>query len=206
MPTRKPSLGRQRVEMTKIKSKSQLQVTFSKRCAGLFKKASELCTLCGVEIAIIVFSPAGKPFSFGHPSVESIVNKFINQSGSKAITPPQALTPVEPRPAKAGELNQHLRWLLEQQELEKKKAEMLDELRQAGQTQFWWEAPVDSLALHELQQLQAALEELKKNVASFTSNPWPSFTSSPQVSPDAYEYVPAPTYPIPSPMTELGFY
>ncbi|KAK9286442.1 hypothetical protein L1049_014839 [Liquidambar formosana] len=74
---KKPSMGRQKIEITKIKIKNHLQVTFSKRRSGLFKKASELCTLCGVEIGIIVFSPAGKAFSFGHPNVESIVDRFL---------------------------------------------------------------------------------------------------------------------------------
>ncbi|KAJ9709557.1 hypothetical protein PVL29_001169 [Vitis rotundifolia] len=37
-----------------------LQVTFSKRWAGLFKKASKSCTLC-------------KIYSFGHPCIESII-------------------------------------------------------------------------------------------------------------------------------------
>uniref|UniRef100_M1DBR2 MADS-box protein n=1 Tax=Solanum tuberosum TaxID=4113 RepID=M1DBR2_SOLTU len=58
--TRKISKGRQRVDMVKIKKASNLGVTFSKRRAGLFKKASELCTLCGAEIVIVIFSPDGK--------------------------------------------------------------------------------------------------------------------------------------------------
>ncbi|CAN1769992.1 Agamous-like MADS-box protein AGL28 [Linum perenne] len=52
----------QKMSIKKILNKSNLQVTFSKRRAGLFKKASELCTLCGVEITVIVFSPAGKAY------------------------------------------------------------------------------------------------------------------------------------------------
>ncbi|BBN69862.1 AGAMOUS-like 62 [Prunus dulcis] len=54
------SKGRQKVEMVKMANESNLQVTFSKRRSGLFKKASELCTLCGAEVAIIVFSPGRK--------------------------------------------------------------------------------------------------------------------------------------------------
>ncbi|KAL8241168.1 hypothetical protein R6Q59_014523 [Mikania micrantha] len=74
---KKPSLGRQKIKIAKIQIKNHLQVTFSKRRSGLFKKASELCTLCGVEIAIVVFSPAGKVFSFGHPKVESVTDRFL---------------------------------------------------------------------------------------------------------------------------------
>lgn len=74
----KKSKGRQKVEMVKMPNESNLQVTFSKRRTGLFKKASELCTLCGADIAIIVFSPGKKVFSFGHPCVETIVDRSHN--------------------------------------------------------------------------------------------------------------------------------
>ncbi|XP_075508002.1 agamous-like MADS-box protein AGL29 [Primulina tabacum] len=76
-PPRK-SNGRRKVRMAKMENQSNLQVTFSKRRAGLFKKASELCVLCGVEAAIIIFSPAEKVYSFGHPNVENVINKFLN--------------------------------------------------------------------------------------------------------------------------------
>ncbi|XVE85236.1 hypothetical protein DITRI_Ditri17bG0075500 [Diplodiscus trichospermus] len=56
----KKSLGRQKIEMVKMKKDSNLQVTFSKRRSGLFKKASELCTLCGAQVGIVVFSPGKK--------------------------------------------------------------------------------------------------------------------------------------------------
>lgn len=80
--TRK-SKGKQKLEIVKISNQSNLQVTFSKRRFGLFKKASELCTLCGVEVAIVVFSPKNRVYSFGHPCVESVVDRFINQNPSQ---------------------------------------------------------------------------------------------------------------------------
>nr|GEZ75554.1 putative UDP-glucuronosyl/UDP-glucosyltransferase [Tanacetum cinerariifolium] len=40
-----------------------LQVTFSKRRTGLFKKASELCVLTGAQVAIFVNSPADRIIS-----------------------------------------------------------------------------------------------------------------------------------------------
>ena len=74
----KKSKGRQKIEMVKMKNENNLQVTFSKRRNGLFKKASELCTLCGVEIVVIVFSPGKKVFSFGHPNVDCVIDRFTN--------------------------------------------------------------------------------------------------------------------------------
>ncbi|MBA0694280.1 hypothetical protein Goari_004595, partial [Gossypium aridum] len=37
-------------------------------------------TLCGGEIPFIIFSSTGKPYSFGHPSIESIAKHISNAS------------------------------------------------------------------------------------------------------------------------------
>lgn len=72
------NIGRQKIELKKMSNVSNLQVTFSKRRFGLFKKASELCTLCGANILMIVFSPGGKVYSFGHPNVRDLIYRFRN--------------------------------------------------------------------------------------------------------------------------------
>ncbi|KAG6525767.1 agamous-like MADS-box protein AGL61 [Zingiber officinale] len=82
--------GRQKIEMKPIQKETARQVCFSKRCAGVFKKASELSVLCGAEIAVLAFSPSSKPFSYGHPSVESILERFFGSSADAApATPPR---------------------------------------------------------------------------------------------------------------------
>ncbi|KAL2522437.1 AGAMOUS-like 29 [Forsythia ovata] len=63
--------------MRMIPSKKARRVTFSKRKSGLFKKASELSILTGAHVAIIVFLPGGNPFSFGFPSVNTAINRFL---------------------------------------------------------------------------------------------------------------------------------
>ncbi|KAK4278928.1 hypothetical protein QN277_016701 [Acacia crassicarpa] len=63
--------------MTLITDARTKQVAFSKRRHSIFKKALDLCTLCAVEMAIIVFSPGGKAYSFGNPSTEAVLNRFI---------------------------------------------------------------------------------------------------------------------------------
>lgn len=176
------SKGRQKVAMTKMTSDSNLQVTFSKRRAGLFKKASELCTLCGAEITIIVFSPGKKAFSFGHPSVESIVERFLSRT---APLPAAAASSVAALPlphhadsgtmrlveahrnASVRELNAQLTQVLAQLEAEKKHGEALAQMRcgDTGSSQPWWEAPVEELSMPQLQHLRAALEELKRSAA-----------------------------------------
>ncbi|KAK9041530.1 hypothetical protein V6N11_016627 [Hibiscus sabdariffa] len=44
------------------------------------QKINEITTLCGADILFICFSPAGKPFSFGHPSAESIAERFLDNN------------------------------------------------------------------------------------------------------------------------------
>ncbi|CAN8284191.1 unnamed protein product [Cochlearia groenlandica] len=162
MSKKKESIGRQKIPMVKIKKESHRQVTFSKRRAGLFKKASELCTLCGAEIAIIVFSPAKKPFSFGHPSVESVLDRYSSRN-NLSLAQPQGNS------ATSCELNMRLTHVLSQVEEEKKKGQAMEEMRKSSLRRSmmnWWEEPVENMNMNQLQEMKSALEELKKTVVS----------------------------------------
>ncbi|XP_056174786.1 agamous-like MADS-box protein AGL6 [Syzygium oleosum] len=80
---------RRRTEIAKIADPAKRLVTYSKRRKGLFKKASDLCTLCGARVAVIVFSPAGKLCSFGDPSAEEVISEYI--CGGSGVAPPMGL-------------------------------------------------------------------------------------------------------------------
>lgn len=175
---KKPSMGRQKIKIEKIEVKNHLQVTFSKRRSGLFKKASELCTLCGVEIGIIVFSPAGKVFSFGHPNVESIIDRFLTRNPSpQNANDPFHLVEAQ-RNASVRELNLQLGHILNEVEAERKRGESLDSMRKANQSHYWWESPVSKLGLEELEQVKEAMEELKKNVSQQAAKVMSASTTS----------------------------
>ena len=77
--------GRQRVDMKKRESQKDLYATFSKRRSGIFKKVTEMCILCDIDIAIIIFSPTGKPFSFIHPTIESFTRRFQNEDNDNVL-------------------------------------------------------------------------------------------------------------------------
>ncbi|KAJ9680240.1 hypothetical protein PVL29_019525 [Vitis rotundifolia] len=62
-------MARQKIQIKRIDNTAARQVTFSKRRRGLFKKAQELSTLCDAEIALIVFSAAGKLFEYSSSSM-----------------------------------------------------------------------------------------------------------------------------------------
>ncbi|KAG7606770.1 Transcription factor MADS-box [Arabidopsis thaliana x Arabidopsis arenosa] len=151
--------------MVKMKNESNLQVTFSKRRSGLFKKASELCTLCGAEVAIVVFSPGRKVFSFGHPNVDSVIDRFINNNP----LPPHQHNNMQLRETRRNsivqDLNNHLTQVLSQLETEKKKYDELKKIREKTKALGnWWEDPVEELALSQLEGFKGNLENLKKVV------------------------------------------
>ncbi|XP_068666685.1 agamous-like MADS-box protein AGL62 [Aristolochia californica] len=165
---RKPSMGRQKIEIKKIENIDARQVCFSKRRAGLFKKASELCILCGAETSIVVFSPAGKVFSFGHPSVDSVIERFLIPTNSRtnSLSRAKALPDASHRGATLRELSRRYTELLNQVDEEKKRKIKLEQvLKAATEHKFGWEADIEGLGLHELELFRATLEEMRKKVA-----------------------------------------
>ncbi|XP_010557539.1 PREDICTED: agamous-like MADS-box protein AGL62 [Tarenaya hassleriana] len=165
------SKGRQKIEMVKMNNESNLQVTFSKRRSGLFKKASELCTLCGAEVAIIVFSPGRKVFSFGHPCVETIIDRFMNRGPPLHKQNNTTMQLIEAhRNATVRDLNNQLSQVMGQLEMEKKRGEELSQIRKSNRNpNNWWESPPQELNLNQLTQLKKSLDDLKKIVASHAS-------------------------------------
>ncbi|XP_068636950.1 agamous-like MADS-box protein AGL61 [Aristolochia californica] len=73
-------MGKRRTEIKEIQEKDHRQVTFSKRRKGLFKKAAELSVLTGAQVAMFTFSPDGKIFTFGQPSVDAVVDAYLGGS------------------------------------------------------------------------------------------------------------------------------
>ncbi|KAJ3705888.1 hypothetical protein LUZ61_009593 [Rhynchospora tenuis] len=63
--------GKKKIPIELISNKEARQVCFSKRRQGLFKKAKELSVLCGANVKVLTFSPAGKPYPFTSPSEQS---------------------------------------------------------------------------------------------------------------------------------------
>ncbi|AES67398.1 putative transcription factor MADS-type1 family [Medicago truncatula] len=162
MSSAKKGRGRQKIEMKKMSNESHLQVTFSKRRSGLFKKASELCTLCGADAALVVFSTSGKVFSFGHPNLDTVIDRYLS------LVPPQNNDTVQfieaHRNANVRELNAQLTQINSTLEAEKKIGDELSNLHKETQAKFWWACPADGMNRDQLELFKKALEELKKLV------------------------------------------
>ncbi|KAF8403495.1 hypothetical protein HHK36_011599 [Tetracentron sinense] len=77
-------MGKRKIEIEKIENLEKRNVTFSKRRKGLFKKAAHACLHFGSEIVVVAFSPAGNPFSFGHSSVDSVIDRYLNFHSSSS--------------------------------------------------------------------------------------------------------------------------
>ncbi|CAA0834263.1 Agamous-like MADS-box protein AGL62 [Striga hermonthica] len=193
--------GRQKIMIARIENETNRQVTFSKRRAGLFKKASELSTLCGAESAVVVFSPSGKAHSFGNPSVDAIINRFLSQV---------ALGRPENNWADIGPSNnpimrhriQELTNLEAQVEREKKQKKEEKEAIKAGRAQIGGPPNLDSLNYKQLKKLKKSATNLKRTFETkiknaMTSNagtgggilqgePGVGFPSNPNVSGPTY--------------------
>ncbi|XP_026406378.1 agamous-like MADS-box protein AGL29 [Papaver somniferum] len=71
-------MGRRKIDIERIVDPNKRMVTFSKRRTGIVNKATQLLKFC-TDIVLIVFSPAGKPYTFSNSSVGvcDIVHRFI---------------------------------------------------------------------------------------------------------------------------------
>ncbi|XVE88357.1 hypothetical protein DITRI_Ditri19aG0063000 [Diplodiscus trichospermus] len=153
-------MGRRKIEMAMVKDSSSRQVTFSKRRAGLFKKANELAILCAAQIAIIVSSPGGKPFSYGHPSVEAVVQRFLNEDARPKASMPAGQVGSQ---TEAEKLAQQLDDIVKQVQEEKKRGEMLDKaIKASGKNKYG--KPINELNLHELRERKQSMEELQEKL------------------------------------------
>ncbi|KAF5190947.1 Mads-box transcription factor [Thalictrum thalictroides] len=61
-------MGRGKIEIKRIENQTNRQVTYSKRRAGILKKANELNVLCDAQVAMIMFSSSDKLTEFVSPN------------------------------------------------------------------------------------------------------------------------------------------
>ncbi|GMH03019.1 hypothetical protein Nepgr_004858 [Nepenthes gracilis] len=110
-----------------------------------------------------LLSGGKKAFSFGHPSVDGVIDRFLAHDNPSPDTGTDQLVETH-RNSRVCKFNVQLTLLNNQLEAESKYVEKLIKMREARQGQFWWQAPVEYLGLKELEELKWALEQLKFNV------------------------------------------
>ncbi|XP_044468557.1 agamous-like MADS-box protein AGL61 [Mangifera indica] len=158
----KKTRGRQKIEMKRIEKEEDRLIIFSKRRSDIYKKTSKLVTLTGAEIGILVFSPLGKAFSFGHPFFEVMATHFVGMQtlGCDTIHP---LLEAH-REARINELSQLHEDLPNQLETKKERGKLLKQMTNGTKTMGWWETPTDQLNVEEFQQMYVSLDKLQQSL------------------------------------------
>ncbi|TYI54712.1 hypothetical protein E1A91_D11G094400v1 [Gossypium mustelinum] len=128
---------RGKTQMKRIENPTSRQVTFSKRRNGLLKKAFELSVLCDVEVALIIFSPRGKPYEFASSSMQETIERYLRHTKDNRVKPTE----------------QSMQHLKTEAEKMLKKIELLEVSRRKllGEN-------LGSCTLEELQQIEQQLE------------------------------------------------
>jgi hypothetical protein len=142
--------------MEYVKDKDARYVTFSKRKNGLFKKASELSTLCNARVGVFGFTPGGKPFAFGSPSFQAVTDEYLHEVQGESSN--QNVENNE---------NGNLNILNEQfKDVTKELKEMKAEKDKNGKVP---NISLDDLTLEELQNVKARLKELHGDIEAASS-------------------------------------
>ncbi|XP_061360079.1 truncated transcription factor CAULIFLOWER A-like isoform X2 [Gastrolobium bilobum] len=139
-------MGRGRVQLKRIENKINRQVTFSKRKAGLLKKAHEISVLCDAEVALIVFSQKGKLFEY---ATDSCMEKILERHERYAYAERQLVE-------KESEIQGN--WTIEYTRLKAK-----IDLLQRNHRNYTGE-DLASMSLKELQRLEQQLDTALKNI------------------------------------------
>ncbi|OWM66257.1 hypothetical protein CDL15_Pgr013474 [Punica granatum] len=138
------------------------------RRATIYKQASELATLCCAEIGIVIFSPTGKPFSFGTPSIEVVVERYLKRNLlGKSLDNGDMQTILEAdQTTRIRELREALNETLSQLEAKRMHGKSLQQLikasRAANATRGevnWWDAKIRALSTPQLEQASASMEQ-----------------------------------------------
>ena len=92
--------GRRKIKIEFTEDKSRRQITFSKRKAGIMKKAYELTTLTGTQALLLIASETGHVYTFAtsklqpcvtHQEGKALILRCLNspETGDGYIQPPQ---------------------------------------------------------------------------------------------------------------------
>nr|ADU56822.1 MADS-box protein SQUA subfamily [Coffea arabica] len=145
-------MGRGKVQLKRIENKINRQVTFSKRRAGLLKKAHEISVLCDAEVALIVFSHKGKLFEYSSDSsMENILERYERYSYAE-------------RRLVANDLESEGDWTLEYTKLKAK-----IELLQRNHRHYMGE-DLDAMSSKDLQNLEHQLDTALKQIRTRKNN------------------------------------
>ncbi|KAI5949576.1 MCM1 [Candida jiufengensis] len=144
--TGKTQKERRKIEIKFIQDKSRRHITFSKRKAGIMKKAYELSVLTGTQVLLLVVSETGLVYTFTTPKLQPLVTKpegknliqaclnapeegLDNEQGDQsdgenAESPEQSPVPVQQQPQSQPQQQQQPQQHLHQQQQQQQQAHL----------------------------------------------------------------------------------
>ncbi|KAG2409833.1 Agamous-like MADS-box protein [Vigna angularis] len=149
---------KQKREIKKIENNRDLLITFTKRKRDIHKKASELSTLCGAKVDILMHTSSGNWFSYGEPSHQAMIVSTDKQNLSKdVINLVEDQTKLE-----IDELCAKNKRLIDQMHYEEEREKELTEIMKTRNAHGWWEAK--DLNHEQAKEMRASLMELKQKL------------------------------------------
>ncbi|KAJ3681934.1 hypothetical protein LUZ60_014507 [Juncus effusus] len=166
---KKHSTGRHKIEIKQISNEKYRMVCFSKRRAGLFKKAQELSVLCGAHIGVIVFSLAGKPYYCIHPRSSALEQFISSQSHVQSEPRDQSQSHVQSdshdqSPGAMSELNGQIQQINDALETAMKRRETLKQAKEASTGNVLLDGDMSSLSLAELEMMEQELKRVRADL------------------------------------------
>ncbi|PHU19030.1 hypothetical protein BC332_10181 [Capsicum chinense] len=147
----KKTAGRRKIPLVKIEKDAYRYSTFSKRCSGLYKKASELVRENDVDLGIVLTSPTDKTYAFVHPTSTAVIDRFMNLKtdfGDQIV--------AENSRNKVNQLNDRLNELDKRGKIAKERLLALNEMNKNREKNRW--EFIDQLNADEIMKFQAWLD------------------------------------------------
>ncbi|XP_010549548.1 PREDICTED: agamous-like MADS-box protein AGL62 [Tarenaya hassleriana] len=137
--------------MKKIENVEDKLSTFSKRRSGIYKKSNDLIVTCDAEIGFLMFTEADTPFSFGHPSIETVSDKLRNPLPPHTKNASSSLADAREK-ERIDRMNEEYENLLDELEGERERRKALEKLSEEKKIEeCWFKAPVEKLNGDEIQ-------------------------------------------------------
>ena len=69
-------MGRRKIDIVRIDNERHRQVTYTKRQAGLIKKATELAILCDAQVGVIIFGANAKMSLYSSTPIDQLLTRY----------------------------------------------------------------------------------------------------------------------------------
>ncbi|XP_047340168.1 agamous-like MADS-box protein AGL62 [Impatiens glandulifera] len=158
---RKSGGGRKKIPIKFIKDRAKRSVAFSKRKSGVMKKVSELSTMCGIDMALILFNESGKVYSYGNPTLNVILDLFLGLDPQRVLNPASRKIIEAQKIYRIQEMEAKIMNGEEMLKLEEQRGKTLSLEMTNHAVDKWWEQPIEKMTLDQIELRKKSMENLK---------------------------------------------